>query len=247
LKSASYSKQFSDHFIAGLKAGVPVGIGYVPIAVAFGLMAANAGLSPGEIILMSIVVFAGASQFIAVQMLAAGASLLGIVITVFIVNLRHLLMSASLSLRIKEASALTLALLSFGITDESFAVASLDKRSKLPVSFLCGLNLLGYASWVGGTVIGTMTGALLPEFVQQSMGVALYAMFIGLLIPASRTSIKVATVAVTGAVLNWFFQYGLEQGWALIMAALAGAAVGAFLSEDEFTKEENKPVEEALS
>lgn len=124
-------------FYQGVKRALPVAIGYLPIAITFGVVAKSAELPSIMIVLMSIMVFAGASQFVAVNLIASGAGILGVIITIFFVNLRHILMSATTSEKLKNQSKGWLALISFGITDESFSIIATDPRDNLP-----GLMLL---------------------------------------------------------------------------------------------------------
>ena len=119
---------------AGLHAGWPICLGYVPIGMAFGVLAQKAGLTPFQIGLMSILVFAGSAQFIAVSMLTGGASAPAIIATTFVVNLRHVLMSSALAIYLRTAHRGLLALFAYGVTDESFAVnlPLFNTRTKTP-------------------------------------------------------------------------------------------------------------------
>ena len=164
----------------GFLSGLPVFLGYLPIAITFGLVAKSEGISIFATFLFSLLVFAGASQFIAVKLIGSGITPLDIAIVTFLVNLRHLLMSASLSTRIKNKRYIPI--ISFGITDETFAVAS-AKKGNMESSYLLGLELISYISWVSGTILGFIAGDFLPQSVKMSMNIALYAMFIAILIP----------------------------------------------------------------
>ena len=171
-------------FLQGVKQGIPIALGYIPIAITFGLLATSANIPNYISILMSIMVFAGASQFVAVNLLALQTGSWEVIITTFMVNLRHLLMSASLAPKLESNLTKKIrALLAFGITDETFSLASLSRKDTLSANFMLGLSLIAYSSWVGGTIVGVLLGSQLPTVLQNSMGVALYAMFIGLLIP----------------------------------------------------------------
>ena len=167
----------------GLSSAAPIAIGYVPIAIAFGVIARQAGLPFVETVLMSMMVFAGASQFMAVQMATAGALGMEIIVATLVLNFRHFVMSLSLMDRLRDAPLLTKAGLSFGITDETFAVASMDEQGQdtpLHPAYMAGLILLAYGSWVSGTVIGALFAQVIPPAISDSMNIALYAMFIGL-------------------------------------------------------------------
>ena len=129
---------------------------------------------------MSIAVFAGASQFVALNLLAIGTNYGQIIITTLILNLRHFLMAASLSQRLKPGKLAPL--VAFGITDETFSVLSFQPETENNPRFVLGVNTVAYLGWVSGTFGGSLMGQELPALLQTSMGIALYAMFIGLLI-----------------------------------------------------------------
>lgn len=232
----------SSAFMEGLKAGVPIAVGYIPIAIAFGLMSKTAGIPAYAGILMSLVVYAGASQFVGVNLLGLGVASWEIVVTTFILNLRHFLMSASLSQNVKPGrrNAL-LPLISFGITDETFSVASLNVKEKLDMNYLLGLNLIAYSAWNVGTMCGLFLAAGLPESLKNSMGIALYAMFVGLLVPSMKKSSPVLVIslaaAATHAMIKWvsFFDF-LSAGWSIIISTVVAAAIGAYLYPQEEEK-----------
>lgn len=226
-------------FKAGLTAGIPIAIGYIPIAIAFGLLAKSTGLPSYATILMSFIVFAGASQFVGVNLLALGVGYPEIILTTFILNSRHFLMSASLSQKVEQkTSKKWLSLISFGVTDETFMVASLRQEEKLSASFLLGVNLIAFSSWNIGTWIGVFLGAGLPSSIQNSMGIALYVMFIGLLIPAIRKShpyLIVTIIAILiSSIIHWIPPFNsLSSGWSIIITAILAALIGALLFPKE--------------
>ncbi|NLW23807.1 MAG: AzlC family ABC transporter permease [Clostridia bacterium] len=222
----------SNQLFRGIRASLPIGIGYLPIAMTFGLLAKNAGLSLFQGSMMSAFVFAGASQFVAVNMISLGIGWLEIVLTTFVLNFRHFLMSASLTQRIKINNPLLPWLIGFGITDESFSVASMEKDKILNPSYLLGLNFSSYLFWVGGTFLGFLIAGALPPLIQSSMGIALYAMFIGLLIPSVKKSAKIGLIALFSALLNVIFAQFISSGWALVSGAVLAALIGALLFKE---------------
>ncbi|WP_207641002.1 AzlC family ABC transporter permease [Desulfofalx alkaliphila] len=219
----------------GLKLGLPIAIGYIPSAIAFGLLAKSAGLPDHISIMMSFFVFAGASQFMAVNLLTLGVVYWEIVLATFILNSRHFLMSAALSQRVRQGTSKKwLSLVSFGVTDETFAVASLSTKKPLSPKFLLGLNFIAFFAWNVGTWVGVFLAAGLPEALKTSMGMALYAMFIGLLVPSLRKSLPVLTVAlmamVIHSVLYWVPMFsGISSGWSIIIATIIAATAGTVL------------------
>ena len=222
-------------FIHGIQSGTPIAIGYIPIAIAFGLLAKSAGIANYLTVLMSVIVFAGASQFVAVKLIALGVASWEVIMTTFVLNLRHFLMTSSLAPRIAEGAPKgLLILLAFGVTDETFSVASLKKEKTLSPQFLLGLNCIAYISWVGGTCLGVFLASGLPQLLQSSMGIALYAMFIGLLVPSFRESKNIMFITLCAVIINTLLNwlptfYTISTGWCIIISTIIAAAVGALL------------------
>ena len=185
-------------FKEGLSAGWPICLGYLPIGMAFGVLAQKAGLTPLQIGLMSILVFAGSSQFIAVSMLTGGASAPAIIATTFVVNLRHLLMSSALAVYLRAAHRGLLALYAYGVTDESFAV-NLPRfnAGTWSLSRALVVNHAANLTWFISTVAGGIGGRFIPA---GTLGIdyALIAMFICLLIYQMRRRIHLLTAAIAG-------------------------------------------------
>ena len=233
IKTSSHSKL--SMMINGSKAGIAIAIGYIPIAITFGLISKSSEIPSYASIIMSILVFAGASQFIGVNLIYNGASIIEIALTTFILNFRHFLMSSSLSQRISEnTSKKVLSILAFGITDETFAVASLREEEKMNPWFIIGLNLIAFLSWVLGTVVGVFLGYALPEALKSSMNIALYSMFIGLLIPSLKDSpptfVVVAIAITTNCIIKWvpIFSF-ISMGWSIIISTVLAAIIGALM------------------
>ncbi|WP_075981513.1 AzlC family ABC transporter permease [Bacillus massilinigeriensis] len=216
----------NSEFKKGLQSGVSIGIGYFPIAITFGLLAKTTGLTITETILMSMIVFAGASQYMSLTLLTLGTGTFEIILTTFIVNIRHFLMSAALNEKSEEDRTLHKVLYSFGLTDETFSVAA-TRDEKVTAGYMIGLNLVAYSSWVVNSGLGHLIGANLPQTLQESMSVALYAMFIGLLVPSMKTGIKVVYLAVLAAIFNTIFTMTgiLSTGWAIVTATLLSAII----------------------
>jgi len=213
-------------FRKGLQAGISIAIGYVPIALTFGLIAKTTGLTLGETVMMSMIVFAGASQYMSLSLLSLGTGIIEIILTTFIVNIRHFLMAASLNEKIEPDRVLNRVLYSFGITDETFSVAA-TKSGTITTGYMFGLNFIAYASWVVCSGIGFVIGAGLPQTLQESMSIALYAMFVGLLVPSMKASVKVVFLAVLAACFNSIFTMAnlLSTGWSIVGATLLSAVL----------------------
>ncbi len=215
-------------FKKGLTSGFPIFLGYLPIAIAFGLLAKTQNIPFAATILFSILVFAGASQFIALNLVGIGATPLDIAIVTFLVNLRHMLMSASLATKLKNKKWAPI--ISFGITDETFSIAS-TRNGIITPSFMLGLEFIAYVSWVAGTALGFLMGDFLPQGLKDSMGITLYAMFIAILVPEAKKSHKVLVVAGAGGLVNtllWLTK-SVNSGIAIVISIITGALLGALL------------------
>jgi 4-azaleucine resistance transporter AzlC len=222
-----------------VRAGIPIFIGYFPAAVAFGILSKTTGVSLLESFLFSAVVFAGASQFIALNLLATGMGFTGIILTTLLVNFRHFLMSAYLSTRIKEKLKKYYLALAFGVTDEVFSVLSF-KRGPLSKGFVFVVQMSAYSGWVAGTLCGYLLGEFLPPILSQSMGVALYALLLAILMPEIKASFLSLFLALSSGLLNWLLMVLdiLPRGWSIIVCILVIATAGAFLTLNGSPKEE---------
>ncbi len=222
-------------FLSGMKTGLPIALGYLPIAVAFGALAVQSGIQAETTVLMSLLVYAGASQFMAVGMLLSGAGALQIIAATFFLNLRHMIMSMVVSKNLPDSHFGWKALFSFGITDETFALLTFEGAKKGPSPSLpsvAGLLLSAYLAWVFGTVLGCLGSSIIPTRLSDSMVIGLYAMFIGLLIPNIRRSLKTGLIAGISMLFCYGFNTFLDQGWSIVLATIFGAAAGAaFLGE----------------
>ena len=224
------TRQVQDAF----KAGIPIFIGYVPAAIAFGILSKGCGITLVECFLFSAVVFAGASQFIALNLLMTGMGPGGIILTTLLVNFRHFLMSAYLSTRIGRIAKKYIFLIAFGVTDEVFSVLSFQ-RGRLSKTFVIILQLSAYSAWVGGTVAGYILGGFLPEILTESMGVALYALLLAILLPEIKTSMKILILTIASGLLDTILIKLdiLPNGWTIIVCILIIALAGSFFITDK--------------
>lgn len=220
-------------FSAGLRAGLPIMLGYVPIGVAFAVMARQAGLSVGQTCLMSLTVYAGASQMMAAGMLAEGAALAAIVLATFVLNLRHIIMSTCVMHRMEPAPLPLRLLAAFGVTDESFALFTTDARGFRSVFFFLGIHAAIYLSWNLGTLLGALAMDLLPPILTASLGVSLYAMFISLLTPHLPGNGRLTALVLLTALCNTLLGRVMASSWALIVSTLLCAFAGSFFVEPE--------------
>lgn len=206
---------------------MPVVLGYLPIGFAYGVLAINAGLSIFQTVLMSIIVYAGSAQLIAVSLFAQLIHPLSIIATTFIVNLRHMLMSAALAPNMRNWKSRQVSLFSFELTDESFGVHSLrfDRGENQPKSTIL-INLICQSAWVLGSLLGAVAGNLIQDVRPFALDYALPAMFIALLIlqVKNRNHLIIALISAALSLILW--QLGATQ-WHVIMATIIAATLGA--------------------
>lgn len=227
---ATAELNFED-FFRGLRSATGLGIGYVPIGITYGIIARTGGFTFLETVAMSLMVFAGASQFIALNLLSSGVGPVQIVFTVFMVNLRHFLMSTSLRDKIDEGSRPLEMIYSFGITDETFAVSSVES-GKVNPAYMFGLNSVAYFSWTASSGVGYLLGGGLPAVLKESLSIALYALFIGLLVPSARKNHGVLFVAGIAGGLNSILRLVLSPGWSIVIGSLIAAVTGTLVFDN---------------
>lgn len=220
---------------AGISDGFPIFIGYIPVAVAFGLLAKTVGLTLVPTGLMSLLVFAGASQFMALNMIRSGAGVGEIVTATFLLNFRHLIMSAAVTARLRETvkrRRLARAVAAFGVTDETFAV-SMTKRQTVELPYLIALNAMAWSGWFIGTIAGFTAGTLMPPKLQMCLGILLYVMFVAILVPAVKKERKALLVAGLAGGINLLLGWAgwLGSGWNMVLAILSASALYTGMEE----------------
>lgn len=210
----------------GLRDSLPIVLGYMPVALAYGVLAKTSGVSLLTCYLLSAIVYAGASQFIALNLITLGMSSYEIIITTFLVNIRHLLMSASLQAKLKKHKKLG-PLIAFGVTDEFFSVASFTKETLEP-KYVLPLEFMPYITWSAFSVLGYMLGSILPEILRESMNIALYAMFIALIMPEIKKHHIILALTVFSGLVNTICIYLLHipSGWSLMISIILVSFAG---------------------
>lgn len=226
-------KRKTTQYLNGMRSAVPVILGFVPVGIAYAIMARKAGFSVLQTCGMSLTVFAGASQMMAVGMYVQGASVIAMILATFILNLRHLIMSTCVVNRMRGDGTIIKLLAAFGVTDESFAIFTTEKKEKCSAWFFLGLITVTYTSWNVGTLIGAVASDFLPPIITASLGIALYAMFIGLLMPSLTHNWKLGVLVVLTAVCNSILTQLMAASWALIVSTLLCAFIGVFFVELE--------------
>ena len=205
---------------------MPIVLGYVPIGFAYGVLAGKSGLSEANTLLMSLIVFAGSAQFIAVGLFATGTGPAAVILTTFVVNLRHMLMAASLAPYLSGWKKRYLAFFSFELTDETFALHSstAGKLNECRLEAL-SLNVTAQVSWVAGTVLGIIASGLIGDIKPLGLDYALAAMFIGLLVGQCQSPVRVITAIFSGGIATLLYLAGWHQ-FHIIVATVAGATLG---------------------
>lgn len=214
-------------FIVGARASIPIAFGFIPVGIAYALLAKQAGLTSLQTCLMSLGVFAGAAQIMAVGMISQGALLSLIILATFILNLRHFIMSTCIMKKLKSVSLPKKMIAAFGITDETFSVFT-SLKQETSFRFFLGLMLGSYLSWNLGTWLGVLFSDFMPVKLSASFGIALYALFIALLIPSLSKNQSLGLLSIGSALINALFSLFLSSSTALILSTLIGAWIGTF-------------------
>ena len=205
---------------------LPVILGYVPVGFAYGVLAMKNGFSPVNAVLMSLIVFAGSAQLIAVGLVGAGAPALSVIATTFVVNLRHLLMAASLAPFLRTWRKRELAWFGYELTDETFALHSVRFNENVvdKAEAFC-VNAFAQASWVAGSWLGVVAGGAIADIRPLGLDYALPAMFVALVVAQIKDRVHVFVGLASAALSLVFFSAGITQ-WNVILATLAGASIG---------------------
>lgn len=222
----------NSEFKVGLKDGVPIALGYLSVSFSLGIMALAGGLSVFQGALMSLTNLTSAGEFAGIGIIVAGGTILEIILTQFIINLRYALMSLSLSQKLSPKMKLWQRfVIAFANTDEIFAVAMAHGKS-LTFPYMLGLQLLPIVGWVLGTTLGGVAASLMPDSVSIAMGVALYGMFIAIVIPVAKKEKAVLVVVAISIVISCLLYYVpflsfISSGIGIILSTVIAATVGA--------------------
>lgn len=230
-----------NEFMCGCKKGMPIALGYFPVAFSFGVLVASSGLPLGLATLISLTNLTSSGQFAGISLMLTNASYLEMAFTLLMINARYFLMSLSLSQKIDaKMNTVQRMIISFGITDEIFGLASLQPGC-LTFRFMFGFILVPIIGWTSGALFGESLTHILPKVLTSAMGIALYGMFLAIIVPAASQSRKVLEVIFISAIASVLFFYlpvfkGVSSGCQLILATLLGAVYGAYrypITEEE--------------
>ena len=218
----------------GFRDGMPIGLGYLAISFAFGIAATSSGLSVFEALMISMTNLTSAGQLAAVPIITGGIRYFELALTELRINLRYSLMSISISQRLDKSIRLPERfLLAFTLTDEIFAV-SFGKHQHLGKRYMFSLLALPYLGWSLGTLLGAIAGNVLPAVVVSALGVAMYAMFIAIVVPAAKDSRPVLLTVLIAAALSALFYYlpylkEVPDGFVIIICAVSSSLLMAIL------------------
>ena len=228
-------------FLKGMKAGIPISMGYFAVAIALGINAVSAGIGVFQSALASLLNNASAGEYIAFTLIAAQASYAELIAMEAVANSRYLLMSAALSQKLeKSTSTLKRLLLGFTVTDEIFGVSMMQNGFLSPY-FTYGAFVVATAGWTGGTLFGALMGNILPSSLVTALGVGLYGMFISVFIPEAKKNKIVAVLVLISFALSAAFEFlpyisKLSGGLRIIILTVVislGAAILSPVKEDE--------------
>lgn len=228
-------------FLSGLKDSVPIGLGYLSVSFGLGILAVSSGLSVLTAVIISMTNLTSAGQVAGIAVIAGGGGYIEMALAQLIINMRYALMSLSLSQKLDgKFTNLSRLAVSFGITDEIFAVAS-GKSGEVSKHYMGGLISLPFVCWSLGTLLGGCAGEILPEKIKAALGIAIYGMFVAIFVPAARKAVGVLAVVLISAAISCILKYvplfsGVSQGFSIIICAVIAAAFGAVV----FPKTDNK-------
>lgn len=226
----------------GFKKAIPIMMGYIPVSFTYGLMARGEGLDAFTTVFISLTSFTSAGQFAGTHVIVDGGTFFEMAMTTLIINIRYTLMSLSLSQRIIDMSIFKKMIIAFGITDESFTVSSFEE-GKLTFPFMLGLSFFPFLSWIFGTILGATTSNILSPRLQDSMGIALYGMFLALIIPQAKKDKKILSVVIVAISVSTLFRFtpilsDVSSGWVVIISTVIAATFGSIkFREDDLNEQ----------
>ncbi len=221
-------------FKNGIKDGLPIGLGYLSVAFAFGVKASLASVPIFMSVFISMTNLTSAGQLAGLTVIASLGTIVDMMLTQIVINARYFLMSITLSQKLDKSFTLGHRLFcSAFVTDEIFAVAS-SKPKPFGRAYFYGLVILPYLGWTLGTLLGAVAGDILPNEITNALGIALYAMFIAIIIPPSITTKGVLPAVIFGGAISVAFYYvpylcGIKEGISIIISAIISAGVMAFI------------------
>lgn len=227
----------------GVQDGIPIGLGYFAVSFAFGIMAKEAGMTVFQAGLMSFTNLTSAGQFAAIGMIVGQASYAEMALTQLIINLRYCLMSCALSQKWDpKVPFFHRFLVAYSVTDEVFGVSVL-REGYLKPWYNYGVMSLSVPGWVGGTVIGALCGAILPASLTSALGIAIYGMFLAVVLPPAKKDRAIASVVIAAMACSTVFQMApvlkeVSSGFQIIIITVLVAGAAAVIRPVEQKEEE---------
>lgn len=232
-------------FVRGIRHGIPICLGYFSVSVAFGMTAVLSGVPLWAAVMISLTNLTSAGQFAGTNLMVAGSGMAELGITTLIINIRYFLMSLSVSQKVEQKMSMKQRLaVAFGMTDEIFAV-SVQQPGELSAPYMAGLILTPVLGWTGGTLAGGIATSVMPEALSSALGIALYGMFIAIIIPPAREKKSVLFTVVLAIAASMAFTYlpglkNLTGGWSMIVITIVVSAVAAWLFPIETKEQEGE-------
>lgn len=230
-----------NSFVRGLKSGIPIGLGYLSVSFSFGILAVTYGFEWWQAVLISMTTLTSAGQLAGINVMLLPGRYIEMLLSQFTINLRYSFMSVSLSQKTsKEFKGLRRWIFGFFMTDEIFAVASNEKE--VSTKFFAGLTVFPYVGWTLGTLCGAVMGNVLPQNIMNALCLAIYGMFIAIVVPQVKNSLSMLNVVICAVLLSCMFYYlpifaNVSSGVSVCICAVFAAVVGALL----FPIEEGEP------
>jgi len=224
-----------NRFTTGIRDGIPIALGYLSVSFTFGIMAVLGGLPVWAALLISMTNLTSAGQFAGLNLMLAGGSYFEAAATQLVINMRYALMSVSLSQKLTDGvGTLNRMGIAYGVTDEIFAVST-TKAGAVGPKYMYGLISMPYIGWSLGTLLGGISGMILPESIRSALGIAIYAMFIAIVIPPSKESRAVLAVVIAAAMLSSVLTWTpvlsqISSGFSIIICTLVCAGAAAFFA-----------------
>lgn len=223
-----------NSFRKGIKDGLPVGLGYLSVSFTFGMMAVNNGIPVWTAVLISFTNLTSAGQFAGLQLILAQGSYIEMILTQLIINLRYALMSLSLSQKLdKNMTTADRCIVAYGNTDEIFAIAA-SQPQNVGKQYMLGLMSLPILCWTVGTLLGGAASTILTEGLRDALGIAIYGMFIAIIIPPAKKLSAIRKVIILTIILSYIFNFmpyinQIGSGFIIICCTLIASALGAWL------------------
>lgn len=226
---------YINSFRTGLKEGLPICMGYFSVSFAFGIFTVESGLTIWQAVLISLLNLTSAGQLAGVPIIASGGTLIELALSQLVINSRYSLMSVALGQKLSRKVSLPEKLfIAYGNTDEIFAV-SVSNDGEVGTRYMAGLILLPVIGWTGGTLAGAVAGNVLPAIVSSALGIAIYGMFIAIVVPVAKKEKATALCVVTAIAFSLAFRYihflsFVPSGFTMIICAVIASAIFAIIA-----------------